>query len=129
MRRDVAQAIMTRMRDHSAVMVDQASLVSHELIRVAILWHELWTEGLEEASRFYFAEHNPEGMFGVLEPLHDMIERVSDLCLSTTDPLAYVIALFGKMLKLDPLLCFQFFRAPKPCGSSLSFKASVMILR
>lgn len=43
---------------------------------MAILWHELWTEGLEEASRFYFAEHNPDGMFEVLEPLHDMIERV-----------------------------------------------------
>ena len=28
--------------------------VSEELIRVAILWHELWHEGLEEASRLYF---------------------------------------------------------------------------
>ena len=75
MRKEVAHAIMNRMKDHSAVMVDQAELVSHELIRVAILWHELWTEGLEEASRFYFAEHNPEGMFNVLEPLHEMIEQ------------------------------------------------------
>ena len=76
MRKEVANSIMDRMRDQNALLVEQASLVSHELIRVAILWHELWTEGLEEASRFYFAEHNPEGMFGVLEPLHDMIERV-----------------------------------------------------
>lgn len=75
MRKEVANSIMSRMRDQNALLVEQASLVSHELIRVAILWHELWTEGLEEASRFYFAEHNPEGMFNVLEPLHDMIER------------------------------------------------------
>ena len=54
----------------------QASTVSHELIRVAILWHELWHEGLEEASRLYFTERNPEGMVAVLEPLHDMIEAV-----------------------------------------------------
>jgi serine/threonine-protein kinase mTOR len=54
----------------------QALVVSHELIRVAILWHELWHEGLEEASRLYFTEKNPEGMIAALEPLHDMLEAV-----------------------------------------------------
>jgi phosphatidylinositol kinase/protein kinase (PI-3 family) len=54
----------------------KALLVSHELIRVAILWHEMWHEGLEEASRFYFTEKNPEGMIAVLEPLHDLLEAV-----------------------------------------------------
>ena len=49
--------------------------VSEELIRVAILWHELWHEGLEEASRMYFSEGNVKGMFTVLEPLHQMMER------------------------------------------------------
>ena len=43
---------------------------------MAILWHELWHEGLEEASRLYFTERNPEGMVAVLEPLHDMVEAV-----------------------------------------------------
>jgi serine/threonine-protein kinase mTOR len=43
------------------------------LIRVAILWHELWHEGLEEASRLYFGERNVKGMFEKLEPLHAMI--------------------------------------------------------
>ena len=32
-------------------MILQALMVSDELIRVAILWHEQWHEGLEEASR------------------------------------------------------------------------------
>lgn len=54
----------------------QALLVSHELIRVAILWHELWHEGLEEASRLYFTDKNPEGMIAVLAPLHDKLEAV-----------------------------------------------------
>ena len=31
-------------------------MVSEELIRVAILWHELWHEGLEEASRLFFGQ-------------------------------------------------------------------------
>ena len=50
-------------------------MISDELIRVAILWHELWHEGLEEASRLYFGENNVKGMFATLEPLHAMMER------------------------------------------------------
>ena len=49
--------------------------VSDELIRVAILWDNRWHEGLEEASRLYFGERNISAMFGVLEPLHAMMER------------------------------------------------------
>lgn len=39
------------------------------------MWHELWHEGLEEASRLYFGERNVKGMFAALEPLHALIER------------------------------------------------------
>ena len=48
-----ASQIMDSIRKHSADLVEQAEVVSHELIRVAVLWHELWHEGLEEASRLY----------------------------------------------------------------------------
>jgi FKBP12-rapamycin complex-associated protein len=74
-RRDSALAIMDKMRTHSAKLVEQALLVSEELIRVAILWHEIWHEGLEEASRLYFGEHNVDAMFSVLKPLHEMIQQ------------------------------------------------------
>lgn len=74
-RRRAALTIMDKMRDHSATLVEQALLVSQELIRIAILWHELWHEGLEEASRLFYGEHNIEAMFETLEPLHDMVER------------------------------------------------------
>lgn len=50
--------------------------MSRELIRVAILWQELWHEGLEEASRLFFSEKNPAGMIAVLDPLHDTLEAV-----------------------------------------------------
>ena len=40
------------MRVHSPSLVDQAELVSRELIRVAVLWHEQWHDALEDASRF-----------------------------------------------------------------------------
>lgn len=70
------------MREHSPVIVEQALVVSHELIRVAILWHEMWHEGLEEASRLFFNDKNPEGMIATLEPLHEMLEAVSASTLS-----------------------------------------------
>ncbi|BFZ53909.1 phosphatidylinositol kinase-related protein kinase tor1 [Savitreella phatthalungensis] len=74
-RQKAALDVMDKMKVHSAVLVEQAQLVSHELIRVAILWHEQWHEGLEEASRLYFGDRNIEAMFATLEPLHEMLER------------------------------------------------------
>ncbi|ODN03392.1 Serine/threonine-protein kinase mTOR, partial [Orchesella cincta] len=70
-----AKKILSNMCEHSQTLVQQAMMVSEELIRVAILWHEMWHEGLEEASRLYFGERNVVGMFQVLEPLHAMLER------------------------------------------------------
>lgn len=70
-----AGQIMDSMRQHSAKLVEQADTVSQELIRVAVLWHELWHEGLEEASRLYFGDHNIEGMFQTLAPLHELLDK------------------------------------------------------
>lgn len=42
------------MSDSQSTLVEQAKLVSDELIRCAILWHEQWHEALDEASRLYF---------------------------------------------------------------------------
>lgn len=35
----------------------------------------MWHEALEDASRLYFGEHNVQGMFEKLEPLHAMLEN------------------------------------------------------
>ncbi|KAL3621475.1 hypothetical protein CASFOL_036387 [Castilleja foliolosa] len=75
LRKQAAQEVVDKVRQHSGVLVDEAQLVSTELIRMAILWHEMWHEALEEASRLYFGEHNIEGMLNVLEPLHQMLEE------------------------------------------------------
>lgn len=70
-----AAQIMESMRQHSPNLVLQADIVSHELIRVAVLWHEQWHEGLEEASRLYFGDRNIEGMFATLAPLHELLDK------------------------------------------------------
>ena len=41
---------------------------------MAILWHEMWHEALEEASRQYFGESNVEAMLSTLMPLHEMLQ-------------------------------------------------------
>jgi FKBP12-rapamycin complex-associated protein len=43
---------------------------------MAILWHEMWHEALEEASRLYFGESNVEAMLATLLPLHEMMDKV-----------------------------------------------------
>eukprot|EP00731_Ephydatia_muelleri_P014310 Em0008g30a len=74
-RKEAAESILQNMCEHSSALVQQAVMVSEELIRVAILWHEQWHEGLEDASRLYFGEHNIPGMLKVLEPLHLRMDK------------------------------------------------------
>jgi len=74
-RRIAAQSLMDALKANSSELVEEAQLVSSELIRVAILWLELWHEGLEESSRLYYHEGNVQGMLDVLLPLHYEIEK------------------------------------------------------
>eukprot|EP00980_Cylindrotheca_fusiformis_P012607 scaffold3084_cov144-Cylindrotheca_fusiformis.AAC.55 len=73
-RKSAAESLMNSLRSHSSALVDQALLVSSELIRVAILWLETWHEGLEEASRLHYGEGNVSGMLDILLPLHEQLE-------------------------------------------------------
>jgi FKBP12-rapamycin complex-associated protein len=74
-RRAAANGVLDALRVSAGTLVAQAQLVSEELIRVAITWHEQWHEALEEASRLYFGESNVDAMMAVLAPLHAQLER------------------------------------------------------
>ena len=65
-----ANKLVAMMEKHSANLVKQASLMSNELIRAAILRAELWAEAIEEASRIYFGSNDPLAMIDYLMPLH-----------------------------------------------------------
>ena len=54
-RKKSAQTLLDQIRRHDAQLVDQGEMVSKELLRVAILWHEMWYEALIEASRLFWA--------------------------------------------------------------------------
>ncbi|CAG9773619.1 unnamed protein product [Ceutorhynchus assimilis] len=88
-RRSAANKILKSMSEHSPTLVMQALMASEELIRVAILWHEIWHEGLEEASRLFFGERNVEGMLRILEPLHQMMQRGPQTLKETSFTQAY----------------------------------------
>ncbi|XP_055843016.1 serine/threonine-protein kinase Tor-like [Episyrphus balteatus] len=88
-RKNAAFKILDSIRKHSLKLVEQAMMCSEELIRVAILWHEQWAEGLEEASRLYFGERNVKGMFEILEPLHNMLDCGPQTLKKTTFSQAY----------------------------------------
>jgi len=74
-RREAASEIMKSMRVGDGSLVDEANLVSQEIIRLAITWHEAWHEGLEEASRLFFGENDVDGMMAILEQLHNQMEE------------------------------------------------------
>ena len=44
---------MGKLRSHSTRLIDQALMVSQELVRVAILWQEEWHESLEELRQYF----------------------------------------------------------------------------
>eukprot|EP00595_Chromulina_sp_UTEXLB2642_P003213 CAMPEP_0196768462 /NCGR_PEP_ID=MMETSP1095-20130614/42795_1 /TAXON_ID=96789 ORGANISM="Chromulina nebulosa, Strain UTEXLB2642" /NCGR_SAMPLE_ID=MMETSP1095 /ASSEMBLY_ACC=CAM_ASM_000446 /LENGTH=1571 /DNA_ID=CAMNT_0042138109 /DNA_START=3776 /DNA_END=8494 /DNA_ORIENTATION=- len=69
-----AESLIGSLRQHSAQLIDQAVLVSQELVRVAIVWEELWHESLEEASRQYFGDGNVQAMIDTLSPLNNLLE-------------------------------------------------------
>ncbi|KAG7341979.1 phosphatidylinositol 3- and 4-kinase [Nitzschia inconspicua] len=74
-RKSAAESLMNSLRSHSSALVEEALMVSSELIRVAILWLETWQEGLDEAPRLYFGEGNVSGMLDLLIPLHENLEK------------------------------------------------------
>lgn len=61
----VATEILMIMSESQPTLVEQARLVSDELIRCAILWHEQWHEALDDASRQYFQVKHTDATPGI----------------------------------------------------------------
>ncbi|KAJ6236572.1 serine/threonine-protein kinase mtor [Anaeramoeba flamelloides] len=70
-----AEKILTKMKIHSSILVEEAELVSQELIRVAILLKEKWHEALDDCLRIFFGEKDSQSMLAILKPLHDDLQN------------------------------------------------------
>ena len=93
-RATAAQTVITAIRPYCASLLDEALLVSSELIRVAILWKERWYKSLDEASRQYYIEKNTDAMTITLQKLNDMLERGPETVSEQT-----FVRVFGKDLQ------------------------------
>ena len=100
-----AQLILDDMRLHSPLLVEQAALVSDELIRVSIVWHEQWHEALEEASRLYYNDRNVDGMMERLRPLHTLLDKGPE----TLTEVSFV-QMFGRSLQEADEWCSKYLR-------------------
>ena len=74
-------------------------LVSQELVRVAIIWEELWHESLEEASRQYFGDGNVQAMIDTLSPLYQTLEYAINHGQATLLEISF-LQQFGNELRL-----------------------------
>lgn len=105
-RRAAALNLLDKLRSHSALLVDQAVLISQELVRLSVLWEEMWYDGLEEASRHYFGVRDVNAMFAVLDPLHQIVEEQPAESKRERD----FIALYGSDLREARELCTRYRR-------------------
>ncbi|CAH0400987.1 unnamed protein product [Chilo suppressalis] len=74
-RKNAASYILKTMCAHSQNLVNEAAIISEELIKVAILWHDQVIIAIDEASRFYATEKDFRGMFRTLDKMHAMLDR------------------------------------------------------
>ncbi|PXF45649.1 Target of rapamycin [Gracilariopsis chorda] len=102
-RANTATQILTEIKQHHKEIVEEAEIVANELVRVAILWSEIWCERLEEASKLYFMNHKIFEMLETIMPLHDMMDRGAE-----TGYEQNFIGKFGRELNDAAELCRKF---------------------
>ncbi|XP_045500144.1 serine/threonine-protein kinase Tor-like [Colias croceus] len=74
-RKNAANYILKTMCTHSQTLVSEAAIISEELIKIAMLWHDQVYTALEDASRLYFSDKDYRGMFRTLDKMHAMLDR------------------------------------------------------
>eukprot|EP00771_Trimastix_marina_P000832 gnl/Trimastix_PCT/1865.p1 GENE.gnl/Trimastix_PCT/1865~~gnl/Trimastix_PCT/1865.p1 ORF type:complete len:1904 (-),score=747.44 gnl/Trimastix_PCT/1865:385-6096(-) len=96
LRKGNAERILQNLKDQPETrqLIEQALLISFELIRVAVLWPEMWQQGLEDASRkFHYEKKDIPGCLAALHQLHASLDRVPE-----TDPEREFYTKFGNEL-------------------------------
>ena len=102
-RSQAASEILLELKRHHDEIVEQAEMVSRELVRVAVLWTEKWYESLEEASKLFFVNCRIEEMLNTLLPLHTELEKGPETLFEQN-----FIAEFGRELQEAGDLCRKF---------------------
>ncbi|KAJ5072006.1 serine/threonine-protein kinase mtor [Anaeramoeba ignava] len=70
-----ASKIMEAIRHHFPHLVEQAQLVSEELIRIVVLWQETAAEFIDEALKMYFEEEDYDQSASLIQQLQDALRK------------------------------------------------------
>ncbi|KAJ1957088.1 phosphatidylinositol kinase- protein kinase tor1, partial [Linderina pennispora] len=70
-RGQAARIVLEKLHDRTPVLVEETEVVSRELIRLALLFPEMWRDALDVASKHYFQQNDIPGMIRVMAPLHE----------------------------------------------------------
>ena len=73
--KEAATRVLNAIRRKHRSIVTQSEMFARELVRLAVLWGELWYEKLEEASRLYSGEKDLDAMLHCILPIHETISR------------------------------------------------------
>ena len=71
----MATEVLNEMKKRRSQLVEEATMVSRELMRVAITPHELWHDGLEKAAQQYMESRDINGMLETLSEIHDTMNE------------------------------------------------------
>lgn len=74
-RKKSARQLMDKLKTTQANLIEQASLISTELNRSAIVLSEMWQEAIEEASRIFFGRNDGKAMYAYLQPFHAQMKH------------------------------------------------------
>lgn len=75
-RQHMAERVIAGMRNlpENDRIVQEASLISNEMVRIAILWTEKWHVAIQQAA---YKPNNAATIFAMLQPLYDELDRAS----------------------------------------------------
>ncbi|KAJ2487676.1 phosphatidylinositol kinase- protein kinase tor1 [Coemansia sp. RSA 2050] len=74
-RSQAAKNVLAKLHNLSPEVVEETEVVSRELIRITLLFPEMWQEALDYASKAYFGQNDPEEMMRILRPLHERVRN------------------------------------------------------
>ncbi|KAJ1765865.1 phosphatidylinositol kinase- protein kinase tor1 [Coemansia sp. RSA 1843] len=78
-RSQAAKAVLSKLNDMTPELVEQTEIVSRELIRITLLFPEMWQEALDNASKCCYDQKNYVEMMNILAPLHKRARKPETL--------------------------------------------------
>ncbi|KAJ1725977.1 phosphatidylinositol kinase- protein kinase tor1, partial [Coemansia biformis] len=104
-RSHAAKEVLAKLHDLHPDLVEETEIVSRELIRITMLFPEMWQEALRNASSHYYVQHDVMEMMRVLRTMHKRTRNPETL------REYHFVQMFGSELATAEALLVQYFAA------------------